>query len=105
MWPRTLYTRIVLALFSVMALTGIVYVLLSLYAARHYLAEIDQLLNRDLAKTLVAGGGLKHGTHIAVDRNKSEMLLGDLYITLMQQLGLEAKRFSNAKRDLNHLIS
>ena len=32
-------------------------------------------------------------------------LLGDLYITLMQQLGMEVDRFSNAKRNLNHLFA
>jgi hypothetical protein len=58
--------------------------------------------------TLVAGGGLKHGQHVAIkgDRNDSSTpLLGDLYLTLMQQLGLEAEVFSNANRNLNeHLI-
>lgn len=56
--------------------------------------------------TLVAGGGFKHGQHIATDRKaKGAPLLGDLYITLKQQLGMEADRFSNASRNLNHLFS
>ena len=55
--------------------------------------------------TLVAGGGFNHGQHIAVDHNADHApLLGDLYITLLQQLGLEADQFSNAKRNLNHLF-
>jgi hypothetical protein len=55
--------------------------------------------------TLVAGGGFNHGQHIAVDAEANNApLLGDLYITLMRQLGLEADRFSNAKRNLNHLF-
>lgn len=55
--------------------------------------------------TLVAGGGFDHGQHIAIDRQSSNApLLGDLYITLMQQMGLEADRFSNASRNLNHLF-
>lgn len=56
--------------------------------------------------TLVAGGGFHHGQHLAVDpKAKDAPLLGDLYVTLMQQLGLEADRFSNASRNLNHLFS
>jgi len=56
--------------------------------------------------TLVAGGGFQHGQHIAVDRSsKGRPLLGDLYLTLMQQLGLEEERFSNADRNLNQLFS
>lgn len=56
--------------------------------------------------TLVAGGGFRHGQHIAIDQKaKDAPLLGDLYITLMQQLGLEVDEFSNAHRNLNHLLS
>lgn len=56
--------------------------------------------------TLVAGGGFDHGQHIAIDRDGEDApLLGDLYLSLMQQLGLEAESFSNAKRNLNHLFS
>ncbi|MBG89750.1 MAG: hypothetical protein CMO80_23015 [Verrucomicrobiales bacterium] len=56
--------------------------------------------------TLVAGGGFEHGQHIAVDRKaKDAPLLGDLYLSLMQQLGMETDRFSNASRNLNHLFS
>ena len=41
--------------------------------------------------TLVAGGGFKHGQHLAFDHTADDSpLLGDLYITLMQQLGLES---------------
>ena len=56
--------------------------------------------------TLVAGGGFKHGSHIAVDRSKNNApLLGDLYITLAQRLGLEVDSFSNASRNMNQLFS
>ena len=58
--------------------------------------------NRDLS-TLVAGGGLKHGFHHKFDP-KGETLLGDLYVSLQQHLGMEATRFSNASRNLNHII-
>lgn len=55
--------------------------------------------------TLVAGGGFDHGRHIAIDTKQDNApLLGDLYITLMQQLGLETDHFSNANRNLNHLF-
>ena len=46
--------------------------------------------------TLVAGGGFKHGRHI---HNKKH-LLGDLYITLLNQLGIEADSFANAKNKM-----
>ena len=56
--------------------------------------------------TLVAGGGFNHGSHIAIDASKSDApLLGDLYITLMQRLGVETNDFSNANRNLNHLFT
>ncbi len=56
--------------------------------------------------TLVAGGGFDHGSHIAIDRDKQDApLLGDLYITLMQRLGVETNEFSNAKRNMNQLFS
>jgi len=56
--------------------------------------------------TLVAGGGFNHGSHIATDASKPDApLLGDLYITLMQKLGLETNEFSNTNRNLNHLFA
>lgn len=56
--------------------------------------------------TLVAGGGFDHGRHIAIDRKKPDApLLGDLYLTLMQRLGVEADQFSNANRNLNQIFS
>jgi hypothetical protein len=56
--------------------------------------------------TLVAGGGFKHGQHLAIDaKAKDAPLLGDLYITLKQRLGVETNSFSNASRNLNQLFS
>ncbi|MGB1129836.1 MAG: DUF1552 domain-containing protein, partial [Haloferula sp.] len=61
--------------------------------------------NRNLP-TLVAGGGLKHQGHVACDPEaKDAPLLGDLYITLMQQLGMEEDAFSNASRNMNQIFS
>ena len=61
--------------------------------------------NRDLP-TIVAGGGFKHGKHIANNpKAKDSLLLGDLYITLQQQLGINTDKFKNASRNMNHLFS
>ena len=60
--------------------------------------------NRNLP-TVVAGGGIKHKGHVAIDqKQKDAPLLGDLYITLMQQLGMETNQFSNATRNMNQLF-
>ena len=59
--------------------------------------------NRDLP-TLVAGGGFKHRGHHAVAK-ESDTLLGDLYITIAQSLGMEVDSFSNAKRNMNEVLS
>ncbi len=60
--------------------------------------------NRNLP-TLVAGGGFDHGNHIAIDASKNDApLLGDLYITLMQRLGMDVDSFSNASRNMNQLF-
>lgn len=62
--------------------------------------------SNDNLPTLVAGGGFNHGSHIAIERDHPDApLLGDLYITLMQRLGMEVGQFSNASRNLNHLFS
>ena len=59
--------------------------------------------NRDLP-TLVAGGGARHGQHIAAgSKSPKSYLLGDLYITLQQQFGIDCDSFSNASRNLNSL--
>lgn len=56
--------------------------------------------------TLVAGGGFKHGQHLAVDREANNApLLGDLYVTLMQQLDMDTGSFSNASRNMNQLFA
>ncbi len=56
--------------------------------------------------TLVAGGGLNHGNHWAHDRNSANpRLLGDLYISVMQQLGMDVDQFAGANRNLNECFS
>ena len=63
--------------------------------------------NNSRLPMLLAGGGFKHGTHHAIDRdNPSDTtpLLGDLYLTVMQSMGLPEFRFANAKRDMNDYL-
>lgn len=63
------------------------------------IGDANAHVNNDLP-TVVAGGGLKHGQHV----KGQERLLGDLYITLLQKLGVEADRFSNASHSLNEAL-
>ncbi len=46
-------------------------------------------------------------TLVAFDRNdpkQADIVLGDLYLTLMHQLGMESERFSTTTRNLDHLL-
>ena len=68
------------------------------------MGDASRHANRNLP-TLVAGGGFTHGQHIANDSSAHQpRLLGDLYVTLMQRLGLPAENFSNANHYLNDLL-
>lgn len=61
--------------------------------------------NRNLP-TLVAGGGFGHQGHVVIDPKKTDApLLGDLYVTLQQKLGMEVDRFSNASHNMNQIFS
>jgi signal transduction histidine kinase len=51
--PRTLYARLALILIALLLAIGLLYALFSLSATRHYLEEVNQHLNRDLAHNLV----------------------------------------------------
>lgn len=53
--------------------------------------------------TLVVGGPLRHGQHHRVPRE--QRLLGDLYLTLMQKLGVEIESFAGAKSNLNEILA
>ena len=56
--------------------------------------------------TLVVGGGLRHGWHHRFDRNDpSPKLLGDLYLTLLQRLGVETESFAGAESNLNEHLA
>jgi hypothetical protein len=55
---------------------------------------------------ILAGGGLKHGSHFSFDRDAPDApLLGDLYITMLQQLGVETDSFSNASHNMNQYLA
>jgi len=43
---------------------------------------------------LIAGGGFQHGQHLAFDR-KNNYPLSNLYVSLLQRLGIEAEKFSS----------
>ena len=59
---------------------------------------------------ILAGGGFKsHGQHIVIDRSTRQAeqgspLLGDLYISLMQSMGLERERFAKATKNMNEYL-
>lgn len=55
---RTLYARLAAVLFSILLSIGVIYSLLTASATHRYLREVDQQVNRDLARNLVAEGRL-----------------------------------------------
>lgn len=64
------------------------------------IGDANAHLNNDLP-TVVAGGGFEHGQHIKAGEKQ---LLGDLYISLLQQLGTDVDKFSTATRNLNEVL-
>jgi hypothetical protein len=48
---------------------------------------------------LLAGGGLKHGSHIKADRP-----LGDLFVTMLRRMGVETDKFSTSRGNMNQLL-
>lgn len=51
---------------------------------------------------LLAGGGFRHGQHLAFDKDRNEPL-GNLFVSLLQRLGIEASEFSTGKSTLRGL--
>jgi hypothetical protein len=51
---------------------------------------------------LLAGGGFKHGRHLAFDPSKPPSLC-NLYVTMLQRLGIEADRFGSSTGTLTGL--
>ena len=50
--------------------------------------------SNDNLPVLLAGGGFKHGQHLAFDRKKNYPL-SNLYVTLLQRMGVEIDKFSS----------
>lgn len=56
---------------------------------------------------LLAGGGFQHGSHHAIDRQNetgATPLLGDLFLTIMESMGLEQGQFVTASRNMNDYL-
>ena len=54
---------------------------------------------------LVAGGGLPHRGHVAIDRDDPDApLLGSLFITLARRLGVELDGFAGTERSLDEVF-
>ena len=54
---------------------------------------------------LLAGGGFKTGKHHRFERNgRDGRPLCDLYVSILQKLGIETDRFSSSSGNLNHLL-
>jgi hypothetical protein len=51
---------------------------------------------------LLAGGGFKHGQHLAFD-TKNNYPLPRLFISMLQRLGIETDEFSTGKGTMNGL--
>lgn len=55
---------------------------------------------------MVAGGNFKHGHHHRFDRHgRDGRPLADLYVTVLQQLGIATDKFSTSTGNLNHLLT
>jgi hypothetical protein len=55
---------------------------------------------------MVAGGGFKNGSHLRFERNgRDGRPLSDLFVTILQQLGVEQDAFSTSTSNLNHLLT
>ncbi len=56
--------------------------------------------------TVLVGGGFRHGAHRKIERDSpAPRLLGDLYLTLMQQFGIEIERFAGAAGNMNEYLT
>lgn len=55
---------------------------------------------------LVAGGGFRHGQHHTFERSgRDGRPLSDLFVSILQQFGLEDEKFSTSQGNLNHLLT
>jgi len=51
---------------------------------------------------LLAGGGFKHGQHLAFDKVKNEPL-ANLYVSILQRMGVESSKFASGSKTLRGL--
>jgi hypothetical protein len=51
---------------------------------------------------LLAGGGFKHGQHLAFDQQNNYPLT-NLYLSMLQRLGIETNEFSTSKGTMTGL--
>tara|TARA_R110002049_G_scaffold2750_7_gene22090 strand:+ start:30504 stop:31766 length:1263 start_codon:yes stop_codon:yes gene_type:complete len=63
--------------------------------------------NNSRLPILLAGGPYRHGSHHSISRDNpvdETPLLGDLFLTVMQSMGLEEDQFVKARRNLNEVL-
>ncbi|MEM7601077.1 MAG: DUF1552 domain-containing protein, partial [Verrucomicrobiota bacterium] len=63
--------------------------------------------NNSRLPILLAGGSYQHGAHHAIDREKetgATPLLGDLFLSIMESMGVEQERFVKASRNMNDYL-
>ena len=53
---------------------------------------------------LLAGGGMRHGQHLAFKRDNNKPLC-NLFVTMLQNMGVEAGSFGSSSGDLNELMA
>ena len=53
-----------------------------------------------MRRIVIAGGGYKHGQHLAFDPQKHPPLC-NLYVTMLQRLGVEADKFGSSSGTLS----
>jgi hypothetical protein len=56
---------------------------------------------------LLAGGPFKHGAYHAIDRDNATdttPILGDLFLTILQSMGIEQDKFAKANRNMNDVL-
>ena len=58
--------------------------------------------SRDKLHVLIAGGGFKHGQHLAFDTQNNHNL-ATLYVSMLQSLSIESDTFASAKRTMEGL--
>ena len=57
--------------------------------------------NRNMP-VLLAGGGFKHGQHLAFDRKKNYPL-PNLFVSALQEVGMEVEQFASSTSTMNGL--